>query len=81
MEENTQEKVQEKIQDADRVNLNFAQMNKKIALLNAEKAIAQHENTELNYRYLVLQLYVKYGLTQEDTIDENGNIIRGGAKA
>jgi hypothetical protein len=68
-----------KIQDTDRAILEVAKNNKRLALANAEKAIAQHETADINYKYVVLQLYMKYGLTAEDSIDENGNIIKGGA--
>jgi hypothetical protein len=72
-----QDKV-EKLQEQDRMTLELAKMNKKMMTLAAEKAIAQNETADLQYKYVVLQLYVRYGLTANDGIDENGNIIRGG---
>ena len=68
-----------KIDEDDKSVLQTAKTNKTIALLNAEKAISQHQTAEINYKYVILQLYMKYGLTQEDSIDEQGNIQRGGA--
>lgn len=51
----------------------------KTAKAENKSALAQAEVAELSYRNLVLQLFLKYGLTQEDIIDENGNIVKGGA--
>jgi len=57
-----------------------AKANKRLALAQAEKALAQNETADVSYKYMILQLYMKYGLTAQDAIDESGNIIRGGAK-
>ena len=69
--------MEDKLQEQDRVSLEFAKMNKKMATLMLEKAAAQNEAAEVSYKYLVLQIYMKYGLSPKDGIDENGNIIRG----
>lgn len=69
----------EKLSEVDRLALELAKANKKIALTQAEKAIAQNETSELAYKYVVLQLYMKYGLTEADAISEAGDILRGGA--
>lgn len=69
----------EKLSEVDRLALELAKANKKIALTQAEKAIAQNETSELAYKYVVLQLYMKYGLTEVDAISEAGDILRGGA--
>ena len=68
--------MEERLQEQDRLTLEIAKMNKKMATLAAEKAIAQNETAEMQYKYVVLQLYMRYGLTAQDGIDENGNIIR-----
>lgn len=73
------ETAKEKLLDIDRMSLELAKSNKRTALANAEKAIAQNENAELAYKYIVLQLYMKYGLTEADAINEQGEILRGGA--
>ncbi len=69
----------EKLSEVDRLALELAKANRKIALTQAEKAIAQNETSELAYKYVVLQLYMKYGLTEVDAISEAGDILRGGA--
>lgn len=74
MEEN------EKLSELDKMALELAKANRRTALAQAEKALAQNESSELSYKYLILQLYMKYGLNSEDAIAENGDIIRGGAK-
>lgn len=72
-------KDNEKISEADRMALELAKSNKKLAVAQAEKALAQNETAEVSYKYVVLQLYMKYGLSAEDAITEAGEIIRGGA--
>lgn len=66
-----------KLKDQDKAALDMAKNNKKIAILNAEKAAAQNELADLQYKYIVLQIYMKYGLSPKDGIDEEGNIIKG----
>jgi hypothetical protein len=72
---------QEKMQEMDRMQLELAKSKRQTALAQAEKALAQNETAELNYKYVILQLYMKYGLNQNDAISENGDIVRGGAAA
>jgi hypothetical protein len=71
--------VTPKLQEIDRMALELAKANRKVTLANAEKALAQNETSELAYKYVVLQLYMKYGLTEVDAISEAGEILRGGA--
>lgn len=76
------DKPTEKLEEVDRLALELSKANRKTALAQAEKALAQNETAELAYKYVVLQLYMKYGLTQADTINEaTGEITRGGAVA
>jgi hypothetical protein len=69
----------ERLSEVDRMALELAKANRKVALAQAEKALAQNETAELGYKYVVLQLYMKYGLTELDAINENGLVVRGGA--
>lgn len=69
----------ERLSEVDRMALELAKANRKVALAQAEKALAQNETAELGYKYVVLQLYMKYGLTEADAINENGLVVRGGA--
>lgn len=59
----------ETLSQEDKMVLELAKMNKKLA-------IASSENAELHYKYVVLQVYMKYGLTSNDSIDEYGVINR-----
>lgn len=68
-----------RLQEVDRLALELSKANRKIALVQAEKALAQNETAELAYKYVVLQIYMKYGLTETDAITENGEILKGGA--
>jgi hypothetical protein len=65
------------LQETDKLALELAKMNRRLAAVNAEKALAQNETAELHYKYVVLQIYMKYGLSSSDSIDENGNVIKG----
>lgn len=69
----------EKLQEVDKMALELAKQRRQTALAEAKTALAQNENAELAYKYVVLQLYMKYGLTEADAISENGEIIHGGA--
>lgn len=41
----------------------------------ADKAIAEQRQAELQVKNIVLMAYLKYGLSNNDKIDEEGNII------
>jgi len=70
----------ERLADVDKMALDLARANRKTALAEAQKALAQNETAELSYKYVVLQLYMKYGLTASDAINESdGTLLRGGA--
>lgn len=68
-----------KLSEIDRLTLELAKANRKLALVQAEKAIVQNETAELAYKYVVLQLYYKLGLAPDEAIDEQGNIVKGGS--
>jgi len=67
----------ESLSEADKHVLEVASLNMKLARSNAEKAIAENNSADVSYRYVVLQLYMKYGLTSTDALDEKGVIHRG----
>lgn len=73
--------AQERMADVDRMALELAKSRRETALAEAKTALAQNEKSELAYKYVVLQLYMKYGLTEADAITEAGEIVRGGARA
>jgi hypothetical protein len=68
-----------KLQDLDKMSLDLAKARKQTTLAEAKTALAENEKAELAYRYFILQLYMKYGLTASDAISEAGDIIIGGA--
>lgn len=68
-----------KLMEIDRMNLELARQRRLTALAEAKTALAQSETAELSYKYVVLQIYMKYGLTDADAIGENGDIIKNGA--
>lgn len=68
-----------RLSDIDRMALELARQQRLTALADAKAAIAQNEKAELAYKYVVLQLYMKYGLTDADAISESGEIVKNGA--
>jgi hypothetical protein len=71
--------AQERLSEVDRMALELAKSQRQTALAEAKTALANNEKSELAYKYVVLQLYMKYGLTDRDAISEAGEIIRDGA--
>jgi hypothetical protein len=69
----------EKLSETDVLGLDLARTKRQTALAEAKTALANNENAELQFKYLVLQLYMKYNLTAADAISEAGEIVRGGA--
>ena len=68
-----------KLMDVDKFALDLAKERRQTALAEAKTALAKNETAELNFKYCVLQLYMKYNLTERDALSENGEIIIGGA--
>lgn len=48
-------------------NINFSRVL-------AEKAIAEHKNSELESQNIILKAFLKYNLSSNDTIDNDGKI-------
>jgi len=71
--------IKEKLSEEDRLSLDLAKARRETALAQAKEALAKNETAELAYKYVVLQLYMKYGLTAQDALSEAGDILRGAA--
>lgn len=65
----------EKIDLEDLNKILSAKTNVKTAALVAEKAASEAEIAHLNYRMAIQQIYIKYGLTFTDAINENDGAI------
>lgn len=63
--------MEEKISEEDRLKIELAKIKRQNSILNTQKAMAQSETAELAFKYTILQIYMKYGLGPEDTIDDN----------
>jgi len=63
------------ISEEDRLKIELAKAKKQNAILNAQKAIAQNETADIAFKYTVLQVYMKYGLSSDDSIDDNTGMI------
>lgn len=70
--------VPETLTQNDFATLEIAKLNRKVALKEAEKALAQNESADMAFKYVILQLYMKYKLdVAGDAISDDGKIIRG----
>lgn len=69
-----QKPAEEKLSDMDRMALELVKSRE-------QTARAQFEAAAINTRHAVLQIYMKYGLTEADAIKEDGTIVRGGAQS
>jgi len=67
--------MEKKITEEDRLTIELAKSNKKIAEITMEKATVQKDLAEAYFRNLILEVYMKYGLTKNHSIDAAGNII------
>jgi len=68
-----------RLADEDKAALDLAKSRKETASALAREAAAKGETAELAFRYVVLQLYMKYGLGQNDALGDDGTILIGGA--
>jgi hypothetical protein len=68
-----------KLMDVDKLQLDLAKEKRSTALAEAKTALANNEKAELSFKYVVLQIYMKYGLTDADAISETGEIVKNGA--
>lgn len=80
MSEEKSIELPQKLEEADRLTLELAKQKRLTALAQAERALISNEKSELEYKYIVLQLYMKYKLDASDALNESGDIIRNGAK-
>jgi hypothetical protein len=72
-----QPKPEESIQEVDKIILELVSTQEKLAVAEAEKALAKSETASLRYKYVLLQIYMKYNMSSSDKLSENGLIIRG----
>lgn len=68
-----------RLDEVDRLTLELAKNQRLLANSEAKTALANSEKSDLAYKNIVLQLYLKYGLSFSDAIKETGEIVFGGA--
>ena len=68
-----------KLTEEDKLALEVAKSRRETAVAQAKEALAKNETAELVFKYVTLQIFMKYGLNAQDALGENGEIIRGGA--
>jgi len=67
---------QEKMAEEDMFKLERAFAKKQLAEKDVQRANAEQEAADLSYRNVVLQLFMKYGLTEADSINNDGTFTR-----
>jgi hypothetical protein len=74
----TQQVVQvvERLTDGDKSVLEIIKLKREVALAHAKTALAQSESAELAYNNVVLQLAMRYRLSDGDVINDDGTIQR-----
>jgi len=68
-----------KLSEIDKMALELAKSQRQVALADAKTALANNEKADLQYKYVILQLYMKYGLSEKDALNEDGTILYNGA--
>lgn len=61
----------------DKLQVELAKTQRQLALANAKAALSEQEKVELQYKMLVQNLFNRYGLGPQDSISEDGTIMRG----
>lgn len=67
---------EEKLSSGDALMLERAGVKKQISLMNAQRASLENDVAELQYKNIVVQLFLRYGMTENDTIAQDGTIKR-----
>lgn len=67
---------QERLHPDDVNVLERANVRRQLTHAQAEKASADNEVAELQYKNIIMQLFLKYGLTARDSITQEGVITR-----
>lgn len=68
------------LSEQDKMQLDLIKASKRVALAEAKEHVVKSEKAELEYKNFVLQIFIKYKLTEFDSIDESGNISYGSVK-
>lgn len=68
--------TQEKLSDEDMLALERANAKRQLSIANAKAAQAELEASELNWKNLVMTLFLKHGLSQNDSIDPATGLVK-----
>jgi len=66
----------EKLAEEDRMAIEAAKNQIRLAVSNAKLALAEQEKADLSYKLVVMQVFMKYGLSSKDSVSEDGSIVR-----
>lgn len=69
----------ERLSDEDMLAIERANNKRVLAVANAKAATNEAEAADQGYKNVVMQFFLKYGLTSEDAINPDGTIKRRGA--
>lgn len=67
---------EEALSEVDKSLLENTKLKRELALANVKTVLTQSENAELVYNNVILQLALKYKLSEGDIITEDGTIKR-----
>lgn len=76
MEEEKSKDTVERLSDEDMLAVERSNNKRQLALATAKAAASDAELAEAQYKSLVLQLFLKYGLSAEDLINADGTVKR-----
>lgn len=78
MSDNKEMQVQvvERLSNEDKATLDSIKMKRELALERAKTAVSQSESAQLAYDNVILQLAMKYKLSDGDVIEDNGELKR-----
>lgn len=65
----------EKLSDIDKLTLDLAKQKRATALAEAKTAVSANDLAESQFKYVILSLYRKYNLNDEDGLAEDGSIV------
>lgn len=70
----------ESLSQEDMLSIERAQAKLELAALTARAASSESELAQMQYKNIIMQLFMKYGLSKSDTINRDGTITKNGSE-
>lgn len=68
--------MKEELTSEEKYKLHIVNLERKLAVVECEKAIANQDLANLKYKFLLSNIYNKYNLSENDSINDSGIIQR-----